>query len=131
MVRLGTLMRYMLDANAFILLLAGHGPLGDRAAQCEKGDLVISAIAFGEVAHGSTAGKPPPPEVLERAIEVIPVLPFDTRAARVYASLRFRRGSYDRLIGAHALAVGVGLVTSNLGDFSDIPGLRVENWAGA
>lgn len=125
------MMRYMLDANAFILLLVGHEAVAGRAAERSEGELVVSAIAFGEVAHGSAAGKPPPPDVLERAIKAIPVLAFDTRAAREYARLPFRRGSFDRLIAAHAIAADAILVTADLTDFADIAGLRVENWADA
>jgi tRNA(fMet)-specific endonuclease VapC len=122
-------MRYMLDANAFILLLTGHDVVGARAADCEDGDLAISAIAFAEVEHGSATGKAPPPEVLERAAERIPVIPFDRAAARAYAGLSFKRASFDRLIAAHALATGAILVTANLGDFADVPGLRFEDWS--
>jgi tRNA(fMet)-specific endonuclease VapC len=32
------------------------------------------------------------------------------------------------LIAAHALAVGLTLVTNNVGEFSRVPGLAVENW---
>jgi tRNA(fMet)-specific endonuclease VapC len=40
-----------------------------------------------------------------------------------------RRDAFDRLIAAHAVAVGATLVTNNVADFQDYPGLRVENWA--
>jgi tRNA(fMet)-specific endonuclease VapC len=122
-------MRYMLDANAFILLLTGHPPTVARAEECEESDLAISAIAFAEVAHGSASGKPPPPDVLQRTRERISVLPFDNDAADAYAKLGFKRGSFDRLIAAHALATRLVLVTANLGDFADVPGLPTENWA--
>ncbi|MFN3944427.1 MAG: type II toxin-antitoxin system VapC family toxin [Allosphingosinicella sp.] len=118
----------MLDANAFILLLAGHPALVALAAECAEGELAISAIAFAEVAHGSASGKAPSPAALEHTKEMIPVLPFDAKAAAAYANLPFRRGSFDRLIAAHALATGLILVTANLGDFVDLPGLQVENW---
>jgi tRNA(fMet)-specific endonuclease VapC len=123
-------MRYMLDANAFILLLTGHRPTMARAAECEEGDLAISAVAFAEVAHGTASGKAPPPAVLRRASERIEVLPFDVAAAHAYAKLNFRRASFDRLIAAHALSSGLVLVTADLCDFNDVPGLRTENWAG-
>jgi tRNA(fMet)-specific endonuclease VapC len=124
-------MRYMLDANAFILLLTGHRPTMARAADCEEGDLAISAVAFAEVAHGTASGKAPPADVLRRTSERIAVLPFDTAAAQAYACLSFKRGSFDRLIAAHALSAGLVLVTANLGDFAGVPGLQTENWAGA
>lgn len=123
-------MRYMLDANAFILLLTGHPSTVAKAADCEESELAISAIAFAEVAHGSVSGKPPPPDVLQRARERIAVLPFDGDAAHAYAELGFKRGSFDRLIAAHALSTRLVLVTANLGDFADVPGLVTENWAG-
>ena len=63
-----------------------------------------------------------------RLFEAFPALPFDAEAARVYARVPFRRGKFDRLIGAHALALGLTVITSNEADFADIPGLRVENW---
>lgn len=122
-------MRYMLDANAFILLLTGHRPTMARAAECEEGDLAISAIAFAEVAHGTASGKAPAPDVLRRTSERIEVLPFDAAAAHAYANLAFRRGSFDRLIAAHALSSGLVLVTANLVDFADVSGLQTESWA--
>jgi tRNA(fMet)-specific endonuclease VapC len=61
-------------------------------------------------------------------IEEIPILPFDERAGRTYATIPFKRASYDRLIAAHALALGLILVTDNEADFADVPGLQVENW---
>lgn len=121
-------MRYLLDANACILLLAGHTNLVTRAADCDEDDLVISAIAFAEVAVGSWKGKKPGSLALMNMRQRIPVVPFDEEAARVYAGLPFKRGSYDRLIGAHALALNLTLITANERDFTDIPGLAVENW---
>ena len=119
----------MLDANTLILLLSGSPRvLQERVANCAEGDLAISAIAFGEVALGSWRGKNPPLMILDELARRVPVLPFDQGAAKQYAQLPFRRGSYDRLIAAHALATGLILVTNNERDFSDIPGLRIENW---
>jgi tRNA(fMet)-specific endonuclease VapC len=34
----------------------------------------------------------------------------------------------DQLIAAHALSVGLTLVTNNEAKFQDYPGLKVENW---
>ncbi|HYZ49124.1 MAG TPA: PIN domain-containing protein, partial [Sphingomonas sp.] len=58
----------------------------------------------------------------------VEVFPFDAAAARTYARLPFRGGSFDRLIAAHALALGLVLVTNNERDFVDVPNLLVENW---
>lgn len=122
-------MRYLLDANICIRLLDTGSPrLKERVLQCDEGDLGISAIAFAEVAHGSWNGKPPPMLVLDRFSRQVPVLPFDLLAAKYYADLPFVRGSFDRLIAAHALALKLALVTDNAKHFAGIPGLEVENW---
>lgn len=122
-------MRYLLDSNIIILLTmnADAGVVG-RAGDCFEGDLVTSAIAIGEVALGSVRGKPPGFAQLQAFLEEVPVLPFDLPAARAYATLPFKRRSYDRLIAAQALSSGLILVTDNEKDFAGIPGLKVENW---
>ena len=119
----------MLDANSVIYLLAGAFPkLTARVAETEVGAIGVSAIAFAEVAHGSQRGKPPALALLDNFIAEIPLLPFDQAAARAYAALPFKRQSYDRLIAAHALSLGLGVITRNGRDFADVPGLVVEDW---
>ena len=56
------------------------------------------------------------------------MLPFEEVAAEAYQLVPFRRGRFDRLIAAHALALGLTVVTNNEEDFADIPGLAIENW---
>ena len=121
-------MIYMLDANAMILLLDLHETVLKNARQCSEGDLCISAIAYAEVARGSGSGKPPPDDLLAQAIAQIHVVPFDDLAGRRYAELPFARHRFDRLIAAHALSPDLTLITANLRDFADIPGLKVEDW---
>ena len=107
-------MKYMLDANIIIMVILGRNDgLRARMADCAEDDIVTSAIAYGEVAHGSVNGKPPPFDALQRFIAKVPPLPFDHDAARVYATLPFKRASYDRLIAAHALALGLTVITEN------------------
>lgn len=69
--------------------------------------------------------------VLDRFLRSFPVLPFDEAAARAYVRVPFRRGKLDRLIAAHALATDMTLITSNVRDFADVPGLKLEDWAGS
>lgn len=121
-------MKYMLDANTWILLLAGHADVVTRASECFEGELAMSAIVYAEIAIGSWRDKPPSILVTDRLKRRFPPLPFDAAAAQQYAQLPFRRGSFDRLIAAHALSLGLTLITNNERDFADIPGLRVENW---
>ena len=114
-------MRYLLDANICIRLFdTGNPALKARVQQCNEGELGVSAIAFAEVAHGSANGKPPPMAVLDRFAGQVPVLPFDADSAKHYAALPFVRGSFDRLIAAHALSLKLILVTDNVKHFADI-----------
>lgn len=122
-------MKYLLDSNILILVgEAQHEPLRRRMAEVDEDAMVTSAVAYAEVLHGSTRGKPPPLDALARLVARIPILPFDDAAAAAYAGLRFERGSYDRLIGAHALALNLIMVTNNVDHYVQIPGLTVEDW---
>ncbi len=122
-------MKYLFDSNMIIRAVLGVGdPLRAHLAACEEGDIVTSSVAYAEVAYGSVRGKAPAFDKLQAFVEEAEVLPFDHKAARAYATLPFRRASYDRLIAAHALSEGLTIVTDNVEDFADIPNLRVENW---
>ena len=123
------MIRYLIDANIAVYAMVGELlALRDRMESFEPGEIGISVISYAEVAYGTYAGKPPEPEVLEAFIAVIPLLPFDEAAARQYARLPFKRARFDRLLAAHALSIGATVVTSNVSDFADVPGLVVEDW---
>lgn len=122
-------MRFMLDSNVVIAVaLAADEGVRERMSHFNEDDFAISSIAYAEVVHGSIRGKPPRFQILQTFIEEVPVLPFDYRAARAYATLPFARASYDRLIAAHALSLGLAVVTDNVKHFADVPGLQVESW---
>ena len=123
-----SVLRYLLDTNLCIYLLSGRSPeLVQRVADQPSGSLGLSAITLGEIMGG---GGPEAAASRELAsmIDELPVMPFDDAAARTYGALPFRRGSFDRLIAAHALSLGLALVTNNERDFKDVPNLRIENW---
>jgi tRNA(fMet)-specific endonuclease VapC len=121
--------KYLLDSNIIVYLtMNSNENVVRRAAECDAGDLVTSAVAFAEVAYGSMNEQPPAIEQLQAFVEEVPVLNFDYKAALTYATLPFKRGSFDRLIAAHALSHDLIVVTHNEKHFADVPGLKVENW---
>lgn len=68
-------------------------------------------------------------------ISSLDTLPFNDAAAGMHGRIRAlleKRGqtigSMDLLIAAHALSLGVRLVTNNEAGFRRVPGLRAENW---
>ena len=120
---------YFLDTNSCIFLLARAKPaLAARVEDCAPGTVAISAVVCAELAMGFGQGDRRAQTMFNRFLASFPTLPFDEAAARAYARVPFRRGKLDRLIAAHALALDIVLITNNERDFSDVPGLRVENW---
>lgn len=123
---------YLIDSDLAIYSMGGEADsiLNQRLATRAPGEVSISAISFAEVALGTWNGKPPKQEVLDAFIRAIPIVDFDEAAAREYARLPFKRARFDRLLAAHALSIGAIVVTNNEEDFTDVPGLKTENWAG-
>lgn len=129
--------RYMLDTNMCIYLMKNQPEeVVRRFSACYVGDVVISAITFAELEYGVMAAHHPEQERdhLNALIEDIPVVPFGQAAGVAYGPIRSatresRKDHLDKLIAAHAAALGVVLVTNNLKDFAKYPGLTIENWA--
>jgi tRNA(fMet)-specific endonuclease VapC len=120
---------FLLDSNICIYLLEGRSDLTrDRLQECAPGEVITSSIVFAEVTRGIDRANVGAIASADRFFQLIEPLPFDQSAAEAYLRVPFRRGRFDRLIGAHALALGVTIVTANEADFADIPGLKIENW---
>ena len=75
-------------------------------------------------------------QALEQFLIPLIVAEFDEGAAEIYGEIRVTLeregkaiGAMDMLIAAHALSLGVVLVTNNERAFSSVPKLIVENWA--
>jgi tRNA(fMet)-specific endonuclease VapC len=121
--------RYLLDTDCSIYAMLGtHPALHSHLSNCEPGEVGISAVSFAEICMGENLGHPPDRAIIEAFVDVITILPFDSAAARAYAKLPFKRARFDRLLAAHALSIGAIVVTNNESDFTDVPGLVVENW---
>ena len=120
---------FLLDTDCSIYAMLGTHPLlRERLAECEPGEVGLSAVCFAEITMGENLGYPPDRQVIEDFVSVVPILPFDEAAARAYAQLPFKRARFDRLLAAHALSIKATVITNNEGDFADVPGLKVENW---
>jgi tRNA(fMet)-specific endonuclease VapC len=129
---------YLLDTNICISLMRHQPPqVKQRFSRCRVGDVLISAITAAELESGVVASGPEAQrnrQALNRFLREVPVAPFDAACARAYGPVRWatrerRRDALDKLIAAHALALGVTLVTNNPADFAAHPGLAIENWA--
>jgi len=130
-------MRYMLDTNICIYLMQRRPPeVVERFQRLSYGDVVMSVVTLAELRHGVERRpelKATADHALRLLLALIPVVAFDNDAAESYGVLAAairdrRRDALDRLIAAHAVSLGLILVTNNETDFKDYPGLVVENW---
>ena len=125
----------MLDTNACIdFSLARSDRLRDRLAQAYDTGVAISAVTLAELRVGAKnpAADPKDERLLNVLIRSVSLLDFDALAADHYGMIvrevGVKRHCFDRLIAAHARSRDLTLVTNNERDFTDVPGLRVENW---
>ena len=129
-------MAYLIDTN--IAIHAGDGLEAILVKlEAHAGAIMLSALSLAELQRGLY--KDPAHTALRQArlkvlLRSMPILPFDAAAAEAYGQIIALCGwvkgrDYDRMIAAHAIARGLTLVTANVADFRDIPGLVIENWA--
>jgi tRNA(fMet)-specific endonuclease VapC len=117
-----------------------HKPAGTlkRFEQTRAGDVGMSVITYLELVYGASKSRHVEANLarIERLSGLIPVLPLDARVGTHYGNLRTqlersgsRIGAHDLLIAAHALSLGLIVVTNNVREFGRVRGLRIENWA--
>lgn len=131
-------MRYMLDTNICIYAIK-HRPASviEALRAHEAAGIGISSITAAELYYGvRKSGSPRNALALQHFLEPLEIADFDLHAAQAYAEVRqtleaegMPIGPLDTQIAAHALALGVVLVTNNSEEFSRVQGLRWENWA--
>ena len=131
-------MKYLIDTNIFIYLCKGtHPVIADRVRVYGAGDIGISAISIAELEFGISKSTKPEKnrKIFQEFLLPFDILPFDSSAAIEYGIIRQHLeksgspiGPMDTLIAAHALSLGVCLVTNNEREFSRVTGLKVENW---
>jgi predicted nucleic acid-binding protein len=132
---------YLLDTDT-LSNLAKRTPstaLVAKLASVPPEDQFTSSITLGELIYGAHRLRTHTSLFLDRLenalLPNLPVLPFDSAAARRYGEVRAeleRRGTplgeADLRIGAIALSRGLTVVTGNVRHFQRIPDLPVENW---
>ena len=104
----------------------------------EVGDVGVSSVTVAELRYGAERSSRPAQnhEALDAFLLPLEVLGFGPEGAaaaygRVRAALERAGtpiGPLDTLIAAHALSLGVALVTNNVREFSRVSGLKIEDW---
>lgn len=131
-------MKLMLDTNICIAIIKQQ-----RADVLEKlnayqiGDICISSVTLAELRYGVAKSlfKAKNQSALDEFILPLEVADFNEAASAVYGTLRADLeakgtpiGALDTMIGAHALSLGVTLVTNNTKEFNRIVGLKIVDW---
>ncbi|MBM4464946.1 MAG: type II toxin-antitoxin system VapC family toxin [Chloroflexi bacterium] len=131
-------MKYLLDTNICIYVIKKKPPQVLQQFRSHfVGDIGVSSITVAELQYG--VQKSQYPEQNQRALEqfLVPlvIVGFDEQAAAMYGKIRAALeaqgtpiGALDMLIAAHALSLGVTLVTNNIREFSRVPELQLANW---
>ena len=139
-------MPVVLDTD-HLTLLQRQGPeathILTRLDRLAADDIAATIVSFQEqfqgwLAYLNKAGKPDQIvrayrelDALRRSFQRMNVLVFDEAAQGIFSSLRprcRRLGTLDLRIASIALSTGSLLLSRNLCDFEQVPGLVVEDW---
>ena len=133
-------LRYLLDTNICIYIARQRPPeVAKRFARLAVGSVGMSLITFGELRYGAekSVRRSDALTALDKLAELIPVLGPDPAVGATYGRLRAHLerlgtpiGNNDLWIAAHALTLGVSLVSNNMREFERVPKLKLKNWVG-
>ena len=134
-------MKYLLDTNICIYI-SNRRPERVRARflRCRPGDIAMSVVTYMELIYGACKSNQRERSliVVRELTNLVPVLDLGPAAAQHFARIRsgLERagtpiGAFDLLIAAHALSLGLTLVSNNVREFKRIKDLKIENWAEA
>ena len=131
-------MIYLLDTNACIRFLNGRSAnLARKLSAVSQFDIATCAIVRAELFYGSKKSRKSATNlaIQEAFLNSFVSLPFDDKAADIYADIRAQLekagtqiGPNDYLIASIALANKLILVTHNTKEFSRVSGLSLEDW---
>ena len=131
-------MAFLLDTNAWIhYLKAPASPIRAKLAKLTPADIVLCSVVKAELLHGAEkyGQRDRRLAVLAGTFAPYRSIPFDDASAAIFGRIRHELetlgtmiGPLDLQIAAICLANGLTLVTSNVSEFSRVPGLVVEDW---
>jgi len=131
-------MKLMLDTNICIYIIKQQPvTVLKRFLEYQIGDIGISTITLSELRYGvaKSTHQEKNAKALDEFITPLEVISFDEEAAHVYGEIRATLeksgtpiGSMDMLIAAHAISLGIPLVTNNTREFVRISILNVIDW---
>ena len=131
-------MKLLLDTNICIYIAKAHPKeVLARFKKLRPGDVGMSVITYGELYHGACKSRhrADAENILRELTAIILVAEISGEVGSHYGEIRAELekagqviGNNDLWIAAHAVALGVPLITNNEREFKRIPGLIVQNW---
>ena len=131
-------MKLLLDTNICIYIIKQKpASVLQRFLEYQIGDIGISTITLAELRYGvaKSAYREKNSKALNEFIIPLEVVSYDESAAQAYGDIRASLekagmpiGSMDMLIAAHAVSLGIPLVTNNTREFLRIPSLNLIDW---
>jgi tRNA(fMet)-specific endonuclease VapC len=127
---------YMLDTDTVSFALRGQVRVAARLLEHRPSQLCISSITLAELRFGAESRRSRRLHgLIGTFVESVDAVAFDQRAADQFATVApvlARRGApigtFDTLMAAHALSLGLTFVTNNTQHFARVVGLKTENW---
>src|SRR5258708_336378 len=135
---------FVLDTDILTLFERDHAIVAARVAEHAPTEIAVSVVTAEEQLSGWYAQlrKARRPEKLAwayrrlaatvRFLSRVRILDYDEAAIRLYDGLkrlRLRVRKMDLQIAATALQHGGTVVTRNMRDFQQVPGLHIEDWS--
>lgn len=130
--------KIMLDTNICIYLIKNKPiEVKEKFNDYEVGEICISSITVSELYYGVYKSQIVEKNLQALALFLAPlnIVDYNEKASIEYGKLRAALesagkviGSLDMLIAAHAVSLGVTLVTNNTKEFERVGELKLENW---
>lgn len=130
-------MKYLLDTNIVSDAMNNpDGPVANKLIQMEGKEMFTSIIVAGELKFGVlNRGSKRMARNLDAILGKLEVRPLVAPMEEHYSVARLAlerkgrpMGQNDTWIAAQALALDAIVVTDNVKHFSQVPGLKIENW---
>ena len=131
---------YLLDTNICIYAMKARYPLlTERLLTIHPDQIFVSSVTVGELEYGAAKSRWGEQTRLrmQMFVSAFTVLPFGQSDAVVFGRIRAELaamgtpiGPYDMMIAAQGVNRGLTVVTHNTAEFSRIPSLLLEDWAG-
>ena len=129
---------YLLDTNTCIYILNDRSsPSARRLALHNPSEIRLCSVVKAELLYGAWRSERAAENVtmLQKFFAPFTSVSFDDRCAEEYGAIKAELarqgmliGPNDLLIASIAKANGLILVTHNIGEFSRVVGLRIEDW---